>query len=82
MSACPKRTDAQFEQGTAAGTAAHAAVVREWIKTNLSDAGSELRTIDQHELKTGAFGNWYEKGKHGHSASNGCSSRTDGSFEW
>ena len=58
MSACPKRTDAQFEQGTAAGTAAHAAAVREWIKANLSDAGSELRTIDQRDRNVMLFNDW------------------------
>ena len=58
MSACPKRTDAQFEQGTAAGTAAHAAAVRDWIKTNLSDAGSELRTIDQRDRNVMLFNDW------------------------
>jgi hypothetical protein len=58
MSACPKRTDAQFEQGTAAGTAAHAAAVREWIKSNLSDAGSELRTIDQRDRNVMLFNDW------------------------
>ena len=58
MSACPKRTDAQFEQGTAAGTAAHAAAVREWIKLNFSDAGSELRTIDQRDRNVMLFNDW------------------------
>ena len=32
LSRCPERTDDAFEQGTAAGTAAHAEAVRAWIK--------------------------------------------------
>jgi len=58
MSACPKRMDAQFEKGTATGTAAHAAAVREWIKANLSDAGCELCTIDQRDWNVMLFNDW------------------------
>ena len=39
MSKCPERPDAEFEQGTAAGTLAHSVRrVRAWVKSNLSDA--------------------------------------------
>ena len=38
ITGCPARTDAQFEQGTTAGTLAHAAAVRVWMKDNLSEA--------------------------------------------
>ena len=58
LSRCPERTDDAFEQGTAAGTAAHAEAVRAWIKGNLSDAGSELRTIDQKDRNVMLFNDW------------------------
>lgn len=61
ISGCPERSDARFEQGTAAGTAAHAAAVREWIRSNLSDAGSELRTIDQKDRNVMLFNDWLEQ---------------------
>ena len=61
ISGCPERTDPRFEQGTAAGTAAHAAAVREWIKSNLSDAGSELRSIDQKDRNVMLFNDWLEQ---------------------
>ena len=61
ISGCPERSDAQFEQGTAAGTAAHSAAVREWIKSKLSDAGSELRTIDQKDRNVMLFNDWLEQ---------------------
>ena len=63
ISGCPERTDAQFEQGTAAGTAAHSfsAAVHEWIKSKLCDAGSELRTIDQKDRNVMLFNDWLEQ---------------------
>eukprot|EP00966_Prymnesium_polylepis_P154110 3558652-Prymnesium_polylepis.1 len=33
--------------------------------TNFRGKGVEQRTIDQHELKSGFFGSWHEKGGHG-----------------
>ena len=60
LSRCPERTDAEFEQSTKAGTAAHAEAVRAWIKGNLSDAGSELRTVDQKDRNVMLFNDWLE----------------------
>ena len=42
ITGCPARTDPQFEQGTTAGTLAHAAAVRAWMKENLSEAGRDV----------------------------------------
>ena len=61
ISGCPERSDLQFEQGTAAGTAAHSAAVRAWIKSNLCDAGSELRTVDQKDRNVMLFNDWLEQ---------------------
>ena len=61
ISGCPERTDAQFEQGTAAGTIQHAAAVREWLKEHLSEAGSELRSIDQKDRNVMLFNDWLEQ---------------------
>ena len=61
ISGCPDRTDAQFEQGTAAGDIAHAAAVREWVKNKLSPAGSELRSIDQKDRTVMLYNDWLEQ---------------------
>ena len=36
-----------------------------YVEENFDGKGVELRTIDTHELKTGFFGAWYERSKHG-----------------
>ena len=60
ISGCPARTDPRFEQGTLAGTLAHAAAVCEWMKGDLSHAGSELRSIDQKDRNVMMFNDWLE----------------------
>ena len=52
ISGCPERSDARFEQGTAAGDVAHSEAVREWIKSNLSEAGAELPLVNQKDRKS------------------------------
>ena len=61
ISGCPARTDPQFEQGTTAGTLAHAAAVRLWMKEHLSEAGSELRSIDRKDRNMMLFNDWLEQ---------------------
>ena len=39
--------------------------LQSFAETNFQGKGVELRTIDQHELKTGFFGCWHEKNGHG-----------------
>ena len=60
-SECPERTDVQFEQGTAAGTVAHSQAVREWMKSKLSDAGTELRSVDQKDRNVMLFNDLLEQ---------------------
>jgi hypothetical protein len=57
----PRESDPRFEQGTAAGDVAHAAAVREWIQGNLSDAGAELRSVDQKDRNVMLFNDWLEQ---------------------
>ena len=52
MSKYPELSDTEFEQGTAAGTLAHSVVVRAWVKSNLSNAGSELRNLSIRSIAT------------------------------
>ena len=49
------------------GEAAWARDLQTFAETNFPGKakGVELRTIDQHELKTGFFGCWHEKNGHG-----------------
>eukprot|EP00966_Prymnesium_polylepis_P128824 2979510-Prymnesium_polylepis.1 len=61
MSRCPERSDPAFEKGTRAGTLAHAQAVREWIKGNLSNVGSELRTVDQKDRNVMLFNDWLQQ---------------------
>ena len=58
IGACPERRD--YEAGPA-GTAAHAVAVRAWIKGNLSDAGAELRTIDQKDRNVMLYNDWLQQ---------------------
>jgi hypothetical protein len=60
--AMPDRDD--YDAG-AAGEAEFARDFEAFIETNFDGKGVELRTIDQHELKTGFFGAWHERGGHG-----------------
>ena len=61
ISGCPERTEPRFERGTAAGDAAHAEAVREWIKSNLSEAGAELGSVDQKDRNVMMFNDWLEQ---------------------
>ena len=47
------------------GEVAFAADMEKFVAENFQGKGVELRTIDQHELKTGFFGCWHAKGGHG-----------------
>eukprot|EP00966_Prymnesium_polylepis_P329253 7384987-Prymnesium_polylepis.1 len=47
-----------------AGEAEWSGDLERFAETNFKGKGVELRTIDQHELKTGFFGCWHEKGGH------------------
>ena len=58
----PDRDD--YEDGPD-GEAAWARDLESFAETNFQGKGVELRTIDQHELKTGFFGCWHEKNGHG-----------------
>ena len=49
----------------AEGEAAFARDFEQFVESNFDGKGVELRTIDQHELKAGFFGAWYERGGHG-----------------
>ena len=40
---------------------AHAEAVREWIKSNMSEAGSELRSVDQKDRNLMLFNDWLEQ---------------------
>ena len=47
------------------GAAQFALDVERFIDCNFDGKGVELRTLDQHELKSGFFGAWYERNGHG-----------------
>ena len=47
------------------GEADWARDLERFAESNFQGKGVELRTIDQHVLKTGFFGCWHEKGGHG-----------------
>ena len=55
----------------AEGEAAFARDFEQFVESNFDGKGVELRTIDQHELKAGFFGAWYERGGHGKKESKG-----------
>jgi hypothetical protein len=61
ISGCPARTDPRFEQGTAAGTIAHQLAVREWMNGHLSEAGVELRSLDQKDRNVMLFNDWLQQ---------------------
>jgi len=61
ISCCPARSDPQFEQGTLAGTIAHAVAVRKWQKETMSEAGSELRSLDQKDRNVMLYNDWLEQ---------------------
>ena len=61
ISGCPARTDSQFEQGTLAGTIAHAVAVRKWQKETMSEAGSELRSLDQKDRNVMLYNDWLQQ---------------------
>ena len=58
----PDRDD--FPEG-AEGEPAYANVFETFAEENFDGKAVELRTIDQHELKAGFFGEWHFKCKHG-----------------
>eukprot|EP00966_Prymnesium_polylepis_P248554 5746919-Prymnesium_polylepis.1 len=61
ISGCPARTDPRFEQGTLAGTIAHEVAVRKWQKETMSEAGSELRSLDQNDRNVMLYNDWLEQ---------------------
>ena len=49
----------------AEGEAAHTAAFIEWADKTFERGGGQARTVDQHELKAGAFADWHEQNSYG-----------------